>query len=222
IYLVDELLSVGDEYFQAKCWKRLRERFSNGKSGGILVTHDWSAVLKLCETSYILDGGCIVADGPSEKMVQQYLQLPVPSKEYVELITPADGYVFESGAACNITFDIQLKKIVSLALSYSIELFRSVYGWEILLLHDEFVPLECKLGHNLTKIAINALPLVPGDYYLNIFLQSKDAHIDNMQLDGRSWTFGNGIKMTVVGEPNIATTVLPWKQQLLVNEHVTA
>jgi lipopolysaccharide transport system ATP-binding protein len=42
IYLIDEVLSVGDEHFQAKCWKRVRERLANGVSG-VLVTHDWSA-----------------------------------------------------------------------------------------------------------------------------------------------------------------------------------
>ncbi len=45
IYLIDELLSVGDEHFQAKCWQRMRLRLLNGASG-VLVTHDWTAIIK--------------------------------------------------------------------------------------------------------------------------------------------------------------------------------
>ncbi|MCP0914355.1 MULTISPECIES: ABC transporter ATP-binding protein [Legionella] len=210
IYLVDELLSVGDEHFQAKCWKRLRERFSNGASG-ILVTHDWAAVLKLCEQSYILAKGQIVAHGSSENMVQQYLQLPVPTREYAEII-PQDSYLFASGRDCEIAFDILVKKPVSLAVSYSVDLFRAGYGWELILLNEDFVKIHPKPGMNSCRIKIKKLPLIAGDYYLNLFLKSLDATVDNLKIDTRSWTYGNGIKLQVTGAKDDAhaMTRLPW------------
>lgn len=221
IYLVDELLSVGDAYFQAKCWKRLRERFSNGASG-ILVTHDWSAVLKLCEYSYILDKGHIIASGPSENMVQQYLRLPVPSNEYAEIITNPQGYSFESGKDCDIKFDILLKKQISLAVSYSVELFRAGCGWEILLLNKNFVTINAKIGLNPCHIKIKQLPLVSGEYYLNLFIKSVNNPEDNLKLEGRSWTFGNGIKIRITGKKTEAITVLPWTIQVGETSHVAA
>ena len=59
VYLLDEILAVGDKHFQAKCWRRLRDRISQGASG-VLVTHDWAAILRMCETAYVLEGGKVI------------------------------------------------------------------------------------------------------------------------------------------------------------------
>ena len=220
IYLVDEILSVGDEHFQQKCWKRLRERFSTGASG-VLVTHDWPAVLKLCEYSYIMDKGRIVASGCSEKIVQTYLQLPVPTKEYAEIIIDPEGHVYETKKDCKIRFDVLLKKETPIAINYSIEIFRLGFGWELILLHPNDVKIESRLGLNSCVIHINKLPLAPGEYYLNIFVKSLDTHVDALQMDTRSWTYGNGIKIKVCGEPTVAITALSWKLEARINRHAT-
>ena len=221
IYLVDELLSVGDAHFQAKCWKRLRERFTNGASG-ILVTHDWSAVLKLCEYSYILDKGQITAHGPSDAVVQTYLNLPLTTKEYAEIIPDAHGYVFESGKDSELRFDVMLKKFTPLAINYSIELFRGGYGWEIILMNDDFIPVDCQLGINNIRIKIDALPLVAGDYYLNIFLKSLNKEIDGIKLDSRSWTYGNGINLKVTGNKTDEMVNLRWNKHVEVTNDSVA
>ena len=65
VYLLDEILSVGDQHFQAKCWRRLKDRLSCGASG-ILVTHDWSSVLQLCQTAHVIDRGRIIFSGSPE------------------------------------------------------------------------------------------------------------------------------------------------------------
>jgi lipopolysaccharide transport system ATP-binding protein len=220
IYLVDELLSVGDEHFQAKCWKRLRERFSCGASG-ILVTHDWAAVLKLCTYAYLLEHGRVVGQGRAENMVQQYLNLPRPTQEYVEISTKPEGYTCESGQDCDLRFDLLLKQEVALLVSYSIELFRAGHGWELMLLHEDFVALDCKLGINHVSLCLKQLPLVAGTYYLNLFLKSKDDEVDSLKLDSRSWTHGNGIMLRVVGANTKAATMLPWKKGVRVLENDT-
>lgn len=219
IYLVDELLSVGDEHFQAKCWKRLRERFSAGASG-VLVTHDWAAVLKLCEHSYILDKGEFVASGPSEKIVQQYLNLPLPTKDYVEIITKPYQYEFTNGQDCLIQFDILQKQDVRFAVSYSVDLFRPGYGWELILLNEDFVAVDSKIGINHYQIKIKQLPLAAGNYYLNLFVKLLDNDVDQNKMDVRSWTHGNGIKFKVVGSPSDAATLLPWNKKSLVEQYV--
>jgi len=221
IYLVDELLSVGDEHFQAKCWKRLRDRFSKGSSG-ILVTHDWSAVLKLCEQAHVLHKGCIIASGGSENIVQQYLNLPVPSKEYGEIITTSDTYVFESGKDSDINFKILQKIPTPLAVSYSIELFRAGYGWEMILLHPDFVKIQTVVGMNSCTIKIKKFPLVQGEYYLNIFLKTLDPEVDNTKIESRSWTYGNGVKIKVIGPKTDAVASLPWKIKMDVKPHASA
>ena len=212
IYLVDELLSVGDEYFQAKCWSRLRERFLHGASG-ILVTHDWSAVLKLCEYSCILDKGQIKLFDRSDEVVRQYLSLPVPSKEYAEILIPS-RITLEQGKDCVLRFDILLKINVPLSLNYSIELLRRGYGWEIIMMNEDYIPLECNLGFNNMVLRIPSLPLVPGNYIFNLFLKSSEVGVDSLKIDSRSWTYGNGIPMTVKGDATDAMVNLPWKYQI--------
>ena len=72
VYLLDEILSVGDQHFQGKCWRRMRDRVSRGASG-VLVTHDWPAILRMCETVHILDHGRVFFSGPAEQAVRLYL-----------------------------------------------------------------------------------------------------------------------------------------------------
>lgn len=221
IYLVDELLSVGDEHFQSKCWKRLRDRFSNGASG-ILVTHDWSAVLKLCEFSYILDKGRITAGGRTDTIVQHYLNLPVPTREYAEIIPNPAGYSLESKKNSLIHFQVLLKKNIPVSINYSIEYFRGGHGWQIILLNEDYTPIPCQMGINHLTIRIESLPLVAGDYYLNLFLKSPDKSIDSLKLDSRSWTFGNGINLKVTGEPPAAIATLPWNLHIRELAHAPA
>lgn len=210
IYLVDELLSVGDEAFQAKCWRRLRERFLKGASG-ILVTHDWAAALKLCQSAYILEKGRVIAHGNTEQMVQQYLNLPIPKKTYAEIIPKPHTYIFETGKTAKIRFDIYLKKSIPIAVNYCIELFRAGYGWELLIMNADFTPLPCQLGINEVCLPISKLPIMPGHYYLNIFLKSLDPSVNDNKLDARSWTFGNGVPLRVQGSESDVVTKLPWK-----------
>ena len=70
VYLIDEILTVGDHHFQSKCWRRMRERIGNGASG-LLVTHDWTAVIKLCAAAHLLDQGRIVVSGSPEYVARR-------------------------------------------------------------------------------------------------------------------------------------------------------
>lgn len=68
ILIVDEALSVGDSYFQHKCFKRIREFRKQGTSL-LIVSHDSGAVQSLCDRAVLLENGALVKDGdPSEVM----------------------------------------------------------------------------------------------------------------------------------------------------------
>ena len=85
IYLIDEILSVGDEHFQVKCWERIRNQLASGVSG-VLVTHDWSAILRLCESAYELRDGKVVAKGEAQRVVTDYLRLSFQPPQIARLI----------------------------------------------------------------------------------------------------------------------------------------
>ena len=68
IFLVDEILAVGDEPFQKKCLARIRELKASGKAL-VIVSHDLDMVSKLCDRAILLRHGEVVIDGTSADAV---------------------------------------------------------------------------------------------------------------------------------------------------------
>ncbi len=73
ILLIDEILSVGDEHFQNKCYAKMKELKKQGKTM-IFVTHNMSAVKELCDRTIWLCDGKIKMDGETEKVVDTYVE----------------------------------------------------------------------------------------------------------------------------------------------------
>ncbi|HEU0246021.1 MAG TPA: ABC transporter ATP-binding protein [Gaiellaceae bacterium] len=71
ILLLDEVFAVGDEAFQRKCFGRI---FAFKQAGGtiVFVSHDASAVERLCERSVLLDVGRVAFDGSTREAVTRY------------------------------------------------------------------------------------------------------------------------------------------------------
>jgi ABC-type polysaccharide/polyol phosphate transport system ATPase subunit len=74
ILLVDEVLAVGDESFQKKCYEHLGKLRSEGCTI-LLVSHDLDAVGRFCERAIWLDHGRVGADGPTENTIAGYLDV---------------------------------------------------------------------------------------------------------------------------------------------------
>lgn len=74
ILIVDEALSVGDIYFQAKCYKKFEEFKASGKTI-IFVTHDMGSVLKYCDEVLLLNKGELIGLGTAQKMVDLYKKI---------------------------------------------------------------------------------------------------------------------------------------------------
>ena len=74
ILIIDEALSVGDMFFQAKCMTRMKNMIDNEGTTLIFVSHDVGAVKSICQKSILLNNGQIFAFGNSEKVVNEYLK----------------------------------------------------------------------------------------------------------------------------------------------------
>ena len=73
ILLIDEILSVGDEHFQNKCYTKMKELKKQGKTM-VFVTHSMSAVKELCDRTIWLCDGKIKMDGVTEEVVDAYVE----------------------------------------------------------------------------------------------------------------------------------------------------
>ena len=73
VLIVDEALSVGDVYFQRKCFKRIEQLRQRGCTL-LFVTHSIDSVLQLCDRGIVLDRGRVVFDGGAQGAVKEYLR----------------------------------------------------------------------------------------------------------------------------------------------------
>jgi len=71
ILLLDEVLSVGDQRFQAKCNRRMVDFQQRGVTT-VLVSHDLSAIERICNQCLWLDHGRLMAAGPVDEVTSQY------------------------------------------------------------------------------------------------------------------------------------------------------
>ena len=73
ILLIDEILSVGDQHFQEKCFNKMRELKKEGKTM-VFVTHSMDSVRNLCDRAVWLYQGQVKMDGNTDEVVDEYLK----------------------------------------------------------------------------------------------------------------------------------------------------
>ena len=76
ILIVDEALSVGDVFFQAKCYRKFEEFKAQGRTI-LFVSHDLSSIARYCDRVILLNKGVKLAEGSPKQMVDMYKQLLV-------------------------------------------------------------------------------------------------------------------------------------------------
>ena len=96
ILIVDEALSVGDVFFQAKCYHRMDELRAKGTTI-LMVTHDMGSVMKYCDKVVLLNRGEKVAEGRPGEMVDLYKK--ILAGQYDQLKDMLDERKDEDGRA---------------------------------------------------------------------------------------------------------------------------
>jgi ABC-type polysaccharide/polyol phosphate transport system ATPase subunit len=120
VLLIDEVLAVGDEAFQRKCLRRISEQIAGGTTL-VLVSHDATAIERVCERVVVLEAGEVAYDGPTADGLLFYHRLmgtpegapldvrrPAGAEREVLEIELADGVgrpgtVFRPGDAVRVT-----------------------------------------------------------------------------------------------------------------------
>lgn len=103
ILIVDEALSVGDVFFQAKCYHKFEEFKSMGKTI-VFVSHDLSSISKYCDRVFLLNRGELLGEGSPKQMIDAYKRVLVGQYELPEsreegLLWDADIRSAAAGAA---------------------------------------------------------------------------------------------------------------------------
>lgn len=98
ILIVDEALSVGDVFFQSKCYRRMEEIRQSGTTI-LMVTHDMGSIIKYCDKVVLLNKGNFVAEGSAGHMVDLYKKILAGQMEALdeELAAEKDGTAKNNG-----------------------------------------------------------------------------------------------------------------------------
>ena len=127
ILIVDEVLAVGDVGFQRKCLGKMSEAGRSGRTI-LFVSHDMSAITRLCSRAIWLGNGVIKADGKADEVVNEYLHDSVHTgteKQWDATDSPGNAVVrlialrvIDSNANLNPAVDI--RKAVGVEMTYEV------------------------------------------------------------------------------------------------------
>jgi lipopolysaccharide transport system ATP-binding protein len=90
VLLIDEILAVGDESFQLKCLNRVSEQMERGATL-VLVSHDPTAIERICERVVVLDGGRKAFDGSVAEGLLHYHRMLGTESGVSQSLRPASG-----------------------------------------------------------------------------------------------------------------------------------
>jgi ABC-type polysaccharide/polyol phosphate transport system ATPase subunit len=203
VLLVDEVLAVGDEYFQHKCFGKIADLRREGRTI-LLVSHDLGSVQRLCERAIWLDQGGVSASGSVRDVIAAY-QRTVGEREQreraargevgarwgskeIEVVrarvldpTGGDAAVLSSGEPAAIEIAYRNPGGVTDAV-FGIYVYRDdgvgVYGTNTLM-DGASVPSR---ADGTATVRFDALDLLPGAYDVDVgIIDPQDRYYDYLQ-----------------------------------------
>lgn len=206
ILIVDEVIAVGDEAFQRKCFDHLYKLRSRGTTIG-LVTHSMPLARELCDEAIWLDHGVAKIHGPIDEVVERYIQ-EVNQKEesdYIEALQKEQGVSRRgSGEAVvesirvldglgsevhtlNTGSDYTLQLAVESKVDVGdVDVVVGIYLESGALLSSvssafDGKPFDVQVGSSTINLSLPNLPLQSGSYWLSTSLRTRGHvwdHID--------------------------------------------
>jgi lipopolysaccharide transport system ATP-binding protein len=198
ILVVDEVLAVGDANFQRKCLGKMKDVAGHGRTI-LFVSHDMSAVRRLCRRVVLLEKGKVTAVGLTEDVVPRYMgdesALLIPGEPRDVSTAPRSctsgdarftevsyqgsgaGNGLISGGSLTVDLAIQAtsgQKVDSLAVWLADRSGTRLVYADTTALGEEIVLKE---GMNRVAIRIDAVHLNPGTYVLNLWLAKRPATV---------------------------------------------
>ncbi|WP_244444541.1 ABC transporter ATP-binding protein [Nitratireductor basaltis] len=209
VLIVDEVLSVGDSYFQHKSFDRIR-RFKDEGSALLFVSHSMSDVRSLCDRVLLLDDGRILRDGPADEVVDHYNALVAmkdnartnleqarkpdgwhqtrsgtfeASLNSIELLDAATGnavYTAAVGQELTLKLKVKTKKpIPRLVLGIMLRDRTGNLVWGTNTWHTDQVAYDIPKDEDVTFYVHFPCNLGPGSYSVSPALTSSDTHHEN-------------------------------------------
>jgi ABC-type polysaccharide/polyol phosphate transport system ATPase subunit len=195
VLLIDEILAVGDEYFQRKCYAKLNE-FRAKKKTICFVSHDLVAVERLCRRGLLLEHGVVRVEGDIKKVLDAYHELVEAQEEHALAGAAPKGDRWGSGevkiesvtmhSAGDETHVVRSGEPFEIRLGYQASDERdAVFG--ITIYRDDGVSVYGTNTKNdgetvrtrregRVSFCVDRLALLPGRYELDVAVVSPELH----------------------------------------------
>lgn len=192
ILLVDEVLAVGDEAFQRRCFERI-EQFRQSGCTIVLVSHSLDQIQQLCNRAVLLHHGAVNFIGDSAEAVRLLRErldedrierfgiqgFGNESFSFGEIsIAPLTEHNTVRQAEC-VTVRIPINSTVELLNASVAVWIESVAGQEVFGVTGHGAPgrTDLRAGENLFEVQFpNGIPLGVGHYYLGVVLVDSEGH----------------------------------------------
>lgn len=210
ILVVDEVLAVGDAQFQKKCLGKLESVGKDGRTV-LLVTHNMSTLLQVCNRCITLENGRLTFDGDTRSGVTSYLRTAqagsrIDSDQFVGSLAHKIRFmeIFVSGSkggGGDLFPSSEITILVKGVCLHYVPRFRTsivIYkdGYRLCTLHDLIEPQPLHPGELISEVRIAPFFLRPGDYYIAV-----GGHDGGAMGAGNEWIFGNEVaSFTIVAE----------------------
>ncbi len=196
VLLIDEILAVGDEYFQRKCFAKLNE-FRSRQKTICFVSHDLGAVARLCRRGLLLEAGVVRAEGEIRRVIEAYAEV-VEAREQHALATAAPSgdrwgtgevrisevTLHAGGAATWVMksgepFEIRLRYASDADRDavFGVTIYRDdgigVYGTNT---KNDGLVVPVRRGEGTIAFCVDRLPLLPARYELDVAAVSPELH----------------------------------------------
>ena len=205
ILIVDEALSVGDNLFQMKCMKKMRDLMDGG-TAVLFVSHDMNAVRRFCGRAIWLDHGILRQAGETNEVLDSYAEY----LKYGEQAAPLSGaetskenrqvqpgvlaeiisvrfldkqgqdqvaVAFDEPVAVEIIYEVYQEKVDHPVLGIALKSMDETYicGLNTLLDHKK---IPWKIGENRMRLNyLDGLRVLGGHYYIDVALYEETATV---------------------------------------------
>lgn len=214
ILIVDEVLAVGDAEFQKKCLGKMKDVSGQGRTV-LFVSHNMGAIQSLCSKSIYLKHGTIQQTGPTDRIINYYLNHELKTDDELNLPVNADipacvtqltllnsedkktktylsGESLKFGFAIHAETDGNFQLGIGIASALDVNIFSELSE-----------PVNLRKGDNVMHYANSQVKLAPGNYALtfNLLYNGKSVQycekvinfeILEINLEGETYSLNKG------------------------------
>lgn len=195
ILLFDEVASVGDAEFSMKAFQKVRELVSQG-CACIMISHNLSSVLSLCDSCIFIENGEIAFYGRSKEAVETYLEkvyfnarknrpasLEHPKCRFISFASLKKSFAMDEPVLLKVLYEIKVPEAIDIVVE--VRNFNNTLLSDCEIYRPDYMPPQREPGIYETTCTIPANLFNEGNYSVDLIFGDKVSRLVTVQSVGR-------------------------------------